>query len=1166
MPASTPLSRALGVLADPKLHPQHQTALRRRVFFRLIADGLIDPAHGPDPDVAELAAQQRGRRRSLGPALRDHRCPVDRRIEAFLAGYFRGVDGAEALRVPGQTVTLDRHGFARTLSLPANGERIENEYVQSVGLHNGVVHNPRNDKRTTAGTFHVVEDGLPVPAGKKAVPRNVFVRMFAAAMNPPADLAALPFTRGLGGSDTAPAQAWTSLLLRPLVRPAVPGVVDELSMEVRFFAPGALVSNLDFVESIFGNAGDPDLAENDAGLDAFGWSGHTGCVILAPHLDQMTKKELGLPHIKDATDAQKRDGMCWEKEDEIYNEGGAFKVTCRDARGVIVTLIADNYFGYCKKEVKTQISYATNLMGNGEEEHAGGTLANAAYNLGDTFRANSRRHNGRTFEDVAQDMPERMNVMPEGYGIDRQFPQVVYVPGDAVATVGDLSIRWTRDATEHRIDLEPGKHYLAPSGYRFRMVKHPGAPSWRLVGTVGEGWLCHKPCTVSGGGKSEISKSLRDYMLYGPIYVADVEADLDLCQQIFDRDFGQRWKTPYPDPKPSRPLLDPERSLGSVIKLLTPSDQYTEDYNQWLGDLPAYLFPIVFIIKRFYDPAWDAGPESEPAWRSHFGVDAVNGFPGHELKMDGRKLVGSYLRVGLDGLGEDAAWRTFKLRQDFLPADKMSTEDDISASVVVPARQLQNLNSHFPGEAFKFIKNCEYRFFQRPDDAIHRGLDRQTELDLSQPDNFISNFEPLDQDQARAIVKNVVAFDGYSKPMRRLLKRAAAEGGHVVASDRPRIVDGKPTKNPRYLQTRPDLHQPLTPYLADLAPRLARGVPDDDPVPVPVNAVLIGRRNNPPDYEAGIRPLAVYNPIHYQELPELFMDFICSLTGKSPSTTGAGSEGALTKRPFNALRPTADLNTALVSYALTGLHGFSTSAGYVGPHYAVGHDISLLIPEVWCRLAPAEVEPDKLIAEGLLEPIPDFTGADGKPVLASRLGYRVTRKFVAHFFGRVFDNPTKVFTDAMLHPERQDQAAFEDGVRNITEAQQRVAMEYFDGGAIEEACPPLKALLHIMAHGKYEGKDENHPDIRAMFTRDAVLESGWYRKRLETRQQRDIARWTGHVQRLDDALGGGLDARDAAALGLADRRAAAKAELQKVSEPGYVETLVGTLGADPLGA
>ena len=36
-------------------------------------------------------------------------------------------------------------------------------------------------------------------------------------------------------------------------------------MEVRFFAPGNLVSNLDFVESIFGNGGDPFLPENDAG-------------------------------------------------------------------------------------------------------------------------------------------------------------------------------------------------------------------------------------------------------------------------------------------------------------------------------------------------------------------------------------------------------------------------------------------------------------------------------------------------------------------------------------------------------------------------------------------------------------------------------------------------------------------------------------------------------------------------------------------------------------------------------------------------------------------------------------------------------------------------------------------------------------------------------------
>ena len=62
-----------------------------------------------------------------------------------------------------------------------------------------------------------------------------------------------------------------------------------------------------------------------------------------------------------------------EKEDELYNNGGAFKLTCRDESGVIVTIIADNYFGYCKKEVKTQISYAANCSACARR-NAGGAL------------------------------------------------------------------------------------------------------------------------------------------------------------------------------------------------------------------------------------------------------------------------------------------------------------------------------------------------------------------------------------------------------------------------------------------------------------------------------------------------------------------------------------------------------------------------------------------------------------------------------------------------------------------------------------------------------------------------------------------------------------------------------------------------------------------------
>ena len=73
---------------------------------------------------------------------------------------------------------------------------------------------------------------------------------------------------------------------------------------------------------------------------------------------------LGLPHYDQATERQRRDGMCWRESDELYNEGSALQsLRCRDHRGVMVTIIADNYYGYCKKEVKTQISYAANLFG-----------------------------------------------------------------------------------------------------------------------------------------------------------------------------------------------------------------------------------------------------------------------------------------------------------------------------------------------------------------------------------------------------------------------------------------------------------------------------------------------------------------------------------------------------------------------------------------------------------------------------------------------------------------------------------------------------------------------------------------------------------------------------------------------------------------------------------
>jgi hypothetical protein len=326
-----------------------------------------------------------------------------------------------------------------------------------------------------------------------------------------------------------------------------------------------------------------------------------------------------------------------------------------------------------------------------------------------------------------------------------------------------------------------------------------------------------------------------------------------------------------------------------------------------------------------------------------------------------------------------------------------------------------------------------------------------------------------------------------------------------------------------------------------------------------VHAVLAGRRNNPPDPKIDLPPLAVYNPIHYQELPELFMDFICSLTGKSPSTTGFGSEGALTKGPFNAVWPIVDLNNALVSAVVTGYAGFTSAAGHVGPHYRVDHDVSMLVSEIWCRMRVDERDPQFLIRNGYLAKIDDFE-YQGRTVQASRLGYRITARFAETFLGRIFETPDAIFSDELLCPEKQDEAAFAAGMDSIVQAQTRVASNYFEDGSINAACPPLRALLHIMAHGSYEGRGINDPEVRFLFTRESVLASDWYRERLNVKQDRDVALWTRHAQSLEVFHESGLPVGN---VDLAHRIGLVREQLQRVSSPEYLNELNGTIGADP---
>ena len=163
----------------------HEEELVRYINLKLAALGQPTSPSSADAYFLEIA----------GPLLRNHYqkdqllsgrlCPVDDRIQTFLNSYLSDVTQDQAPRLPPHTFVLDRPGLARVMSLPADSDRISSPYLDSYRVRQGVLHNPRSYRRTTQGSFHVGEGGLPVPADKIAVPKRTFASLLAAALAPP---------------------------------------------------------------------------------------------------------------------------------------------------------------------------------------------------------------------------------------------------------------------------------------------------------------------------------------------------------------------------------------------------------------------------------------------------------------------------------------------------------------------------------------------------------------------------------------------------------------------------------------------------------------------------------------------------------------------------------------------------------------------------------------------------------------------------------------------------------------------------------------------------------------------------------------------------------------------------------------------------------------------
>ena len=203
------------------------------INIKLAALGLPYFNHPSDNNFLELANDLIVNYREKNRLLSNFLCPADQRIQNFIDGYLHEQKGKLNLRLPSNTFDVDSHGIARMLSIPPDKDEFISDIISSYRIKQGVLHNPKNDRRTTVGVFHIVEGGLPIPDDKKSVPKNVFASLLASALNPPKELMQLPYT----SSQKDKAEVFVSLLLRPVVSPDVPGVSPRKKMEIRFFAP-----------------------------------------------------------------------------------------------------------------------------------------------------------------------------------------------------------------------------------------------------------------------------------------------------------------------------------------------------------------------------------------------------------------------------------------------------------------------------------------------------------------------------------------------------------------------------------------------------------------------------------------------------------------------------------------------------------------------------------------------------------------------------------------------------------------------------------------------------------------------------------------------------------------------------------------------------------------
>jgi hypothetical protein len=102
-----------------------------------------------------------------------------------------------------------------------------------------------------------------------------------------------------------------------------------------------------------------------------------------------------------------------------------------------------------------------------------------------------------------------------------------------------------------------------------------------------------------------------------------------------------------------------------------------------------------------------------------------------------------------------------------------------------------------------------------------------------------------------------------------------------------------------------------------------------------------------------------------------------------------------------------------------------------------------------------------------------------------------------------------------------------------------------------------------MAYGQYEGKTLKDPEIRELFTRDAMLKSDWYQSRLDAKVQVDTALWDRHIAYIEAFLMKPNYQSELRRLKVIERLEKARSSREYVGSAEYLHNLIGMIGTDP---